>query len=302
VRDFQCFYSRLQSTRYDPDSLDLDASLDGADVVMVHEWNPARFIERVGLHRRSKGRYRLLFHDTHHRVVSGPRTMGAEHLRHYDDILVFGESLRKKYLEQGWSTRVFVWHEAADTRVFTPWPRSTHSGDLVWIGNWGDDERTAELEEFLLRPVRALKLLARIHGVRYPHAALAALAESGIEYAGWLPNFRVPQVFGNYQFTIHVPRRPYREQLPGVPTIRVFEALACGIPLICAPWDDCEGLFTPGKDYLVARNGDEMICMVRELLNNARLRHELSEHGLNTIRARHSCSHRTDQLLEMIRT
>jgi spore maturation protein CgeB len=44
--------------------------------------------------------------------------------------------------------------------------------------------------------------------------------------------------------------------LPGIPTIRVFEALACGIPLVSAPWDDAEGLFRPGEDFLVARDGD----------------------------------------------
>ena len=43
--------------------------------------------------------------------------------------------------------------------------------------------------------------------------------------------------------TVHVPRRPYVDALPGIPTIRVFEALACGIPLVSAPWRDEEGLF-----------------------------------------------------------
>ena len=36
--------------------------------------------------------------------------------------------------------------------------------------------------------------------------------------------------------------------LPGIPTIRVFEALACGIPLVSAPWQDEEGLFRPGEE------------------------------------------------------
>ena len=57
----------------------------------------------------------------------------------------------------------------------------------------------------------------------------------------------MPEVFARFRVTVHVPRRPYVEALPGIPTIRVFEALACGIPLVCAPWDDAEGLFTPGR-------------------------------------------------------
>ena len=58
--------------------------------------------------------------------------------------------------------------------------------------------------------------------------------------------------------TVHIPRQPYVQALPGIPTIRPFEALACGIPLICSPWQDVEGLFTPGTDFLIARHGREM--------------------------------------------
>jgi spore maturation protein CgeB len=90
--------------------------------------------------------------------------------------------------------------------------------------------------------------------------------------------------------------------LPGIPTIRVFEALACGIPLVSAPWDDAEGLFTPGEDFLVARNEAEMIGHLRALLHEPGLRRSLAERGLSAIRSRHSCSHRADQLLAILST
>ena len=51
---------------------------------------------------------------------------------------------------------------------------------------------------------------------------------------------------------MHIPRRPYRETLVGIPTIRVFEALASGIPLVSLPWSDTAHLFSAGSDYLVA--------------------------------------------------
>ena len=99
-----------------------------------------------------------------------------------------------------------------------PLPDEEKEGDLVWIGNWGDEERSAELYEFLLEPVKALGLKARVYGVRYPAEALAALSAACIEYGGWLPNFQVPATYARFRFTVHIPRRPYVKALPGVPT------------------------------------------------------------------------------------
>jgi spore maturation protein CgeB len=300
LRGFAAAYPQLGSTRYDPATLDLDAVLDGADLVLVHEWNAHDLVRRIGEHRRGHGGYALLFHDTHHRGVTDPGAMAAYDLRHYDGVLAFGAVLRDLYLRHGWTQRAWTWHEAADIRVFRPLGPPAGSPDrqgLVWIGNWGDDERTAELHEFLLGPVHDLGLPATVHGVRYPADALAALQAAGIRYGDWLPNHRAPEVFARHAVTVHVPRRPYVQALPGIPTIRVFEALACGIPLVSAPWDDAEGLFEPGADFLVARDGAQMRAQLRAVLHEPQLARALAEHGLATIHARHSCAHRADELL-----
>ena len=291
-------YPHLSSTRYDPATLDLDVALDGAELVIVHEWSDHSLVKRVGEHRaRSARPYVLLFHDTHHRAVTAPDEMAGYDLSGYDGVLAFGEVLREVYLSRGWARRAFTWHEAADVRVFHPLPDTSPDADLVWIGNWGDGERTAELHEYLLDPVRELRLRARIHGVRYPKAALEALAGAGVEYRGYVPNHRAPEIFAAHRVTVHVPRGPYVRALPGIPTIRVFEALACGIPLVTSPWDDAERLFTAGEDFLVARSGDDMRAHLGRLLADPDLRTAFSRHGLETIRARHTCAHRVDELL-----
>lgn len=292
----------LRSALYDPATLDLDEALDGADVVLVHEWTDPSLVAAIGAKRAAGGRFRLLFHDTHHRAVSRPEEMAALDLDAYDGVLAFGEVLRERYLALGWAGRAWTWHEAADTTLFHPIPGQPTEGDLVWIGNWGDDERTAELHEFLLAPVRKLGLKALVHGVRYPGAALSALAGSGVAYGGWLPNHKAPARFARHRVTVHVPRRPYVKALPGIPTIRVFEALACGIPLISAPWHDVEGLFRPGADYLVARDGEAMERLLRVVLNDRDIAASLARSGLDSIRSRHTCAHRVDELLAVCRT
>ncbi len=288
-------FPHLRSTLYDSDDLDLDAVLDGADLVIAHEWNEPPLIARLGAHRRS-GSYRLLFHDTHHRAVTQPEQMQQFDLTSYDGVLAFGNVIRDIYLDRAWTHRAWTWHEAADTRVFHPLEGEPQR-DLVWIGNWGDDERTAELDEFLLGPAKQLELSGTVHGVRYPPDALERISETKLEYGGWIANHRVPQEFARHRLTVHVPRRPYARRMTGVPTIRVFEALACGIPLICAPWDDSEGLFRPGTDYLVARDGRQMAQCMDDVVSDANLADSLRRSGLDTIRARHTCAHRVDELL-----
>jgi spore maturation protein CgeB len=294
-------YPELPVVVYDPARLDLDRALDGADLVLVHEWNEPALVARIAAHRRNGGRYLLLFHDTHHRLLTDPDAIAAFDLDGFDGVLAFGEVLRDAYWRQGWARQVFTWHEAADVSLFRPHPEIPRQRDLVWVGNWGDEERTAELDEYLIEPVRALGLSARVHGVRYPPEGKAALTAAGIELAGYLPNFRVPEALAAARMTVHIPRRPYATALPGIPTIRVFEALACGIPLVSAPWDDCEALFTTDVDYLLAADGDEMRRHLAALRADPDMAAAISESGRATVLSRHTCAHRVDELLEICR-
>jgi spore maturation protein CgeB len=292
---FHAAYPELASRRYVA-HLDLDEALDGCDAVIVHAWNSPMLVARIGEHR-ARQRYRLLFHDTHHRAVTAPHEIAQYDLRHYDGVLALGRVLRDIYLEQGWTQRAWTWHEAADVTLFKselhPIPRD---GDLIWIGKWGDHECTSALRAMLIEPVAELGLRARVHGVRFPDEARAQLAAAGIEYAGWVPNFHVPAVYARHAVTVHVPRRPNI----GIPTIRPFEALACSIPMISAPWRDDDQLFTAGEDYLVARDGAEMRRHLRAVLSDRALSSRLASHGRRTILARHTCAHRVDELLAIL--
>ncbi|MGI3776284.1 MAG: CgeB family protein [Janthinobacterium lividum] len=292
-------YPELASVRVGAEP-DLDMMLDGADVVLVHEWSEPALVAAIGRRRASGGRFRLLFHDTHHRAVSDPEAIRRYDLSGYDGVLAFGETLAEVYRGWGWGGRVFTWHEAADVRLFRPPEVEGEREGAVWVGNWGDGERTAELEAFLLAPLHAEGVALDVHGVRYPGEALAMLARYGARYRGWLANPRAPGVFARHMLTVHVPRGSYVTALPGIPTIRVFEALACGIPLVSAPWEDSEGLFAPGEDFLVARDGAAVRGHVRALRHDPGMRAEVAARGLATIRARHTCAHRVDELMGIV--
>ncbi len=123
-----------------------------ADAVIVHEWNDPALVAALGALREAGAPWRLLFHDTHHRAVSDPEAIRRYDLSGYDGVLAFGRALAQVYEVWGWAGRVHVWHEAADTRLFRPPDAERAREGLVWVGNWGDGERTAELEDFPASP------------------------------------------------------------------------------------------------------------------------------------------------------
>jgi len=295
LRDFARTFPDLHSRFYGAG--DVERIVQGADVVIVHEWTEPEILAELGRIRRRGATYQLLFHDTHHRAVSEPESMARFALDNCDAVLAFGESLSELY--RSWGHVAYTWHEAADTSHFYPRTPAEEPEGVVWIGNWGDDERTAELDAFLFEPVQQLGLKLTVRGVRYPAAALARLRAVGAEYGGWIANADAPWLFASHRMTVHVPRRFYVRHLPGIPTIRVFEALACGIPLVSAWWPDEERLFREG-DFLVGRSTSEIEAHMRALDNDAELRGAMARGGLETIRERHSCAHRARELVEIV--
>ena len=295
ARDFPM----LEVQTYKPD-FDHAAAIDGAGLVIVHEWTDADLVAKLGHLRRHDSTFALLFHDTHHRGISDATAIADLALAEYDAVLAFGEILSERYRERGWGKQVFTWHEAADIRLFRPRPSVEPERDMIWIGNWGDGERERELIEFLLEPAQRLQLSGEVRGVRYPDAALSALAASNLNYRGWIANTDAPAAFARHKMTVHIPRGPYVHALPGIPTIRMFEALACGIPLVSAPWHDVEGLFRSDKDYMRARNPNEMIIHLQALRCDSSLRAEVARSGLQTILDHHTCAHRVDELFDLL--
>jgi spore maturation protein CgeB len=296
-------YPEIEVHDYDPAAPALQDTLAtavaGADVVLVHEWSDPAVANRVPPLARAAGAL-VLFHDTHHRPVTDPESIDRFDIPAFDGVVAFGDVLRDVYRARFGARRAWTVHEAADVERFRPLQREKTT-DVVWIGNWGDEERTEELRAYWLGAARRFpELRFTAHGVRYPAYALDELAEAGVEFRGWAPSLEVPEVFAAARATLHVPRRAYVERLRGIPTIRVFEALACGVPLVSAPWIDAEGLFRPG-DYLAVDTPAAMTEALHRLCTDPDAAARQAERGLETILARHTCAHRAAELLEIVR-
>ena len=81
----------------------------------------------------------------------------------------------------------------------------------------------------------------------------------------------------------------------------MFEAMACGIPIISAPWDDAEALFPEGT-YLRVSNGGEMQQALRSLLADRELAATMAANARACVLAHHTCRHRAEQLLGIVNT
>ncbi len=302
LRTFEDTFPELTIRLYRPDQrADLETwngALRDVDLVVLHEWNPPELAHTLLTLRDELG-FRLLFHDTHHRASSSPAQIRLFGIDRFDGVLAFGDALTGIYRERFGLKQVWTLHEAADTSVFHPFTATPKQQDIIWIGNWGEGERSGEIRRFLLEPAAALpRYECRVYGVRYPEEGLIALQAAGVSYGGYLPNIEAPHSYAASGLTVHIPRQQYTGAMTGIPTIRVFEALACGIPLISAPWQDTEDLFRPG-DFMWASNTDEMTASVDRLLRNPEAAQEQAQRGLETVLERHTCGHRAQQFLQI---
>ncbi len=301
IDEFRRVYPELNIQFYNHDSRlaeFLAEQLRGANIVIIHEWNDPEVVNAILGLKDALG-FRALFHDTHHRAYTNAREILRFRLDLFDGVLAFGDAIRRIYVDGLGIPKAWTFHEAADVDIFQPIP-AEKALDVVWIGNWGDEERTRELQEFLISPARRMRgKKIVVHGVRYPAEGLAKLTDAGIEFRGYIPNLEVPGIYSATRLALHVPRRQYANGLSGIPTIRVFEALACAAPLVCSPWNDAEGLFRPGEDYVVAEDSEAMTAEIEHLLQDEEARRQVGENGWQTIRRRHTCAHRAEQLTEI---
>ncbi len=211
-----------------------------------------------------------LFHDTHHRSLTEPWRVAQMGLDSYSAVLAYGPSIAEIYRSH--DPRARGWW--CFTRAPTPTSSGLSSGSRAATSSSSATGATTIGTRLpgatSSSPAGALPDLGfALFGVRYPREVLAALRQGGIAWGGWLPNYLVPEAYAVSKVTVHIPRKEYVEELHGTPTIRVFEALACGVPLVSAGWRDDSGLFEEGADYLAVDTPAQMAETLRWLATDA---------------------------------
>lgn len=140
--------------------------------------------------------------------------------------------------------------------------------DLGYLGTYSVD-RQPTLDRLLLAPASRWQAgRFAIVGAQYP-ASLAWPAN--VRHTPHLHPADHREFYGSQRFTLNVTR----EAMLAVghsPSVRLFEAAACGTPVISDAWEGLDTFFAPGREIFVAKTTDEVVAILRDVSEQERLR------------------------------
>ena len=186
-----------------------------------------------------------------------PPWLGASGLADYDLVLSFtGGIALDKLRERLGAVRVAPLYGSVDPRVHRRTAQADHyHSHLSYLGTYAED-RQAALQELLIEPARRLpdrRFL--IGGAQYPEQFPWT---PNIFFVRHLPPVEHPAFFSSSRMTLNITRRAMA-QMGWCPSGRLFEAAACGTPILSDWWEGLDAFFTPSDEILVARSADDAI-------------------------------------------
>jgi len=176
--------------------------------------------------------------------------------------------------------------EAAETRPAD----LPHRWALGYLGTYSSDRQPA-LERLLIGPARQLPDLAFVvAGAQYPADLRWPSNVARIEHA---PPHEHPAFYAQQRFTLNV-TRANMVAAGYSPSVRLFEAAACGVPVISDRWTGLDTFFEPGKEILIADSGDDAVAILRDMPE--RQRKELAAAARKRFLGAHTPAHRARDL------
>jgi len=206
----------------------------------------------------------------------------AQGLGGFDLVLSYtgGRALRALSIRLG-ARKVAPLYGFVDPEAHCPSsPDPTFIADLSYLGTYAKD-RQPRLSEFLLKPARLLpERRFLIGGAMYPKDFPW---EPNIYFVRHVPPELHPAFFASSRLTLNITRAAMAAY-GWCPSGRLFEAAACGTPLLSDVWEGLDSFFTPDEEILFARTADDVLAALdrtpAELARMARRARErvLSEH------------------------
>lgn len=267
--------------------------LQGADLVIIGSYVPdgIAISEWVTTHARGL----TAFYDidtpvTLAKLEEGLDYLSAAMIPRFDLYLSFTGGPVPGMIEQRYGSPLArVLYCSADTDIYAP-QRVEPRWALGYLGTYSDD-RQPVLEQLLLSPARTLSSEQFVvAGAQYPADVIWPANVTHVEH---LSPKHHPTFFGEQRFTLNATRADMRA-LGFSPSVRLFEAAACGTPVISDRWPGIETVFEPSREILLASNPRDIVEILRDMPEEQR--RTIAENARRRVLADHTSDHRARQL------
>jgi len=235
-------------------------SIGAADAVIVGSYVPDGVA--VGGFVQETSRGVTAFYDIDTPVTLGKLEKGdheylsPELIRGYDLFLSFtgGPTLERLVRDYGARTARALYC-SVDPDAYRPIPGAARTWDLSYLGTYSPD-RQPVLERLLVEPARrAPHLRFVVAGPQYPGGIEWPANVERIEHVGTADH---AGFYAASRFTLNVTRADM-VQAGWSPSVRLFEAAACGAPIVSDVWAGIEDVLEPGREILLAQSPGDVL-------------------------------------------
>jgi spore maturation protein CgeB len=176
-----------------------------------------------------------------------------------------------------------------DPELYYPEPQAPR-WDLGYMGTYSDD-RQPPLERLMVEAAREWSEgRFVVAGPQYPQTIRWP---GNVERIDHLPPSEHRRFYNQQRFTLNITRADMI-RAGYSPSVRLFEAAACGTPIISDYWDGLESFFQLGKEILVSRGPDDTLRFVRDMPESERVR--IGAAARERVLAAHTAAHRAAEL------
>jgi len=271
------------------------AAIAAADLVIVGSYVPDGIAVGALVQRLAGGT--AAFYD-----IDTPVTLAAlqaetcdyltpELLRGFDLYLSFTGGPTLQYLEATLGARMArALYCSADPEVYHPDPAVRPGLDLGYLGTYSPD-RQPTVDAMLCQPARAWP--DGRFGVAGPLYPADLSWPANVERVEHLAPDRHRAFYAGQRFTLNVTRADMIQRGYS-PSVRLFEAACCGVPIISDWWAGLDAFFTPNEEILIARDADDVLLVLRSMPEGRR--RAIAEAARARVLGAHTGDHRAAEL------
>ncbi len=271
------------------------AAIAAADLVIVGSYVPDGIAVGALVQRLAGGT--AAFYDIDTPVTLAALSAGTcdyltpELLRGFDLYLSFTGGPTLQYLEATLGARMArALYCSADPEVYHPDPAVRPGLDLGYLGTYSPD-RQPTVDAMLCQPARAWpdgRFV--VAGPLYPGDLSWPANVERVEH---LAPDRHRAFYAGQRFTLNVTRADMIQRGYS-PSVRLFEAACCGVPIISDWWAGLDAFFTPNEEILIARDADDVLLVLRSMPEGRR--RAIAEAARARVLGAHTGDHRAAEL------